>query len=188
MPRLVFHRGTSFVSKAIQFRDRLAHDDPWANHVSIELIPGVKLIEAQFKGVERARTLRDIVGDLGSAADAMRAEQVRVFQLPTAKSIAYEREAAEWLIAQVGTKYDFTGIAGFVLPLHGIRGRSNSWFCSELAKAYCDKRGVAVLGQLCHERKPGQLGVFVKPETVDPSDLMDSAVIWEVPLDRALET
>jgi uncharacterized protein YycO len=61
-----------------------------------------------------------------------------------------------FLLAQVGKKYDYAGVIGFLLRSHRLQ-RKNKWFCSELvAEAYA-QAGLPLLNMPSYMIYPGML-------------------------------
>lgn len=144
--KIAQYKGKSFISRAIKFVT-------WGeySHTAIILAPD-QIIEA-WQGSNSVRVIEHISDGHkpGTPVDIysvhMGAEQERVFR--------------EFVLAQVGKKYDFWGIAGFLRRKDLQRGES--WFCSELFAAGCEKAGVGLLNNV----RPSQ----VAPEWVTRSPI-----------------
>jgi len=75
--------------------------------------------------------------------------------------VEQERIFREFVINQVDKKYDYWGIFGFLRRKDLQRGES--WFCSELFAAGCEKAGVTLLKN-------------VRPSQVSPSMVTRSPI------------
>ena len=138
-----FYHGVSFFSRAIRFRT-------WSDisHVSITAPTG-----RTFEAVPRY----GVVDHFG--LDRYHTPGTRIsiyrFEVPHADAL----DGLIFLREQVGKKYDWGGITGFVFRKDWQN--AEKWFCSEYAQAFSIKVGLPFL-----ER--------VEPHKVDPADLRKS--------------
>lgn len=117
--KLLLYRGTGWISRIIKWQSR----GPYS-HVAI-MIDGGAIYEArEFKGVRRFT--KPIIGDID------------IFQVNNL-TMEQEREAEQFLLRQVGKKYDYTMVMRFITRRNETRKSSGKWFCSELAAAVCAK-------------------------------------------------
>jgi len=144
--KIAQYKGKSWVSKAIKFVTRGQY-----SHTAIMLADDC-IVEA-WEGSNSVRVITSLADGhkLGTPVDIysvrMGAEQERVFR--------------EFVIAQVDKKYDYWGIFGFLRRKDLQRGES--WFCSELFAAGCEKAGVTLLKN-------------VRPSQVSPSMVTRSPI------------
>lgn len=142
-PRLLFYAGGGPVAAGIRWftRGEFAHVAVWYPDVLV-VRPGDspsavrgEIVEArEGRGVIRSPATHDRIAGAALAC-----------ALPPVTWDA-ELEAHRWLEAQVGKRYDYKGVAGFVTrATQSERRASGRWFCSELAAALCAKRGVPLL-------------------------------------------
>lgn len=120
--QIIFTRRRTLASALI----RLATGSRWS-HVSVGVSPEL-VIDATLthRGV-RYRPRQQLLAEAS-------AHEVRDVPVPD------EAAALAWLQAQVGKRYDWTAIVGFV-----FRGRwadPDAWFCSELAEAAIEAGGL----------------------------------------------
>jgi uncharacterized protein YycO len=133
------YKGKSWISRAIKFVT-------WGQYSHTAIILGNGSIVEAWQGSNSVRVIKHISDGHkpGTPVDIysvrMGAEQERVFR--------------EFIASQIGKKYDFWGIAGFLRRKDLQRGES--WFCSELFAAGCEKAGVKLLNN-------------VRPSQVSPS-------------------
>lgn len=131
--------GTSLTSRLIRWRT-------WSDvsHTSAFLPGGEEVIEAWGGGVAR-RSWRE-GHTLGT--------KIAVYRVPC--TIDQRREFYDFMHAQIGKRYDYTGILGFI-----TRARSEckeKWFCSEVVFAAAEKAGVRLLCRIApHQVAPGTL-------------------------------
>lgn len=187
-----FHRSPGVGAAMIRARSR-----GWASHVGILVtVPGLDLLKVRIVEARRRHgDGREGVAASRSVSEAIAGgDEVRVFRLP-AVSMEQDHAALRWLDAQHGKGYDDPGLRGFIpIPLPFGLGASRQqqderrmaaeWWCSELAKAYADQRGVPLLGTSATRLDPGMPGVYVEPWRVDPDLLMCSPFLTEVALPR----
>lgn len=150
--RLALYKGSGLISKTICWHTRSDF-----SHVGIELADG-SIIEAWHKGGVRQRP---------SLLDGME-KTVRVDVLEFVAPITQtQEEAAEsFLKAQLGKKYDWRAIGGFLTRNTTAEDRRNSdrWICSELAFVACAKAD-----RLLQERKAAWM---INPDHVSMSPLL----------------
>jgi len=126
--KIAQYKGTSFVSRAIKFVT-------WGRYSHTAIILADDIIVEAWQGSNSVRIIKSLSNGHkpGTHIDIysvrMGAEQERVFR--------------QFVLDQVGKKYDFWGIAGFLRRKDLQRGES--WFCSELFAAGCEKAGVHLL-------------------------------------------
>ena len=146
MIKIAQYKGKSWVSKAIKFVTRGQY-----SHTAIMLADDC-IVEA-WEGSNSVRVIESLAEGHkpGTPVDIysvrMGSEQERVFR--------------EFVLAQVGKKYDYWGIFGFLRRKDLQRGES--WFCSELFAAGCEKAGVTLLKN-------------VRPSQVSPSMVTRSPI------------
>lgn len=125
------YKGKSFISRAIKFAT-------WGKYSHTAIILDDNYIVEAWQGSNSVRVIKSLSDghkpgtpvDIYSAR--MGSEQERIFRA--------------FVEAQVGKKYDFWGIAGFLRRKDLQRGES--WFCSELFAAGCEKAGITLFNNL----------------------------------------
>jgi hypothetical protein len=100
--------------------------------------------------------------------------KVDLFEFKNPLTPDEEIQLRAWLDLQVGKRYDWMGLLGFlpVFRLFGIRNNPNSWFCSEITSAGC----IQVNRQLSR-RKP----CFMSPDDCVMSEIVRWVATWTVP-------
>jgi len=115
------YRGKSFLSRVIQWRTW----SPYAHAAWIT--PAREVIEAWHVGGVRHNLTPDQDHTPGTPID--------IFAVDLTEG---EREGLmEFLLAQVGKRYDYRGVLKFISRRDGRRGSQERWFCSELIFAAC---------------------------------------------------
>ena len=145
--RIAQYKGKSFISSLIKFVT-------WGtySHTAI-MLSDTEIVEA-WEGSNSVRIIRglDDGHKIGTSVDIYSVE------------LTEEQEAIfrEFVAEQIGKKYDFWGIAGFLVR-RSIQTKG-SWFCSELFAAACIAAGAPLL----NDRKPYQISpqmVISSPRT-----------------------
>ena len=128
--KILFYKGTSFVDKSILFISRGGY-----SHCSIVLNNG-SLIEAKpFKRVHRCSS---IISELKSNTI------IDIFDVTTTSE--QDKIIEDFLISQIGKKYDYLSIIGFVLyTSESGRKAYKHWICSELVFVAFRKAGINLL-------------------------------------------
>lgn len=144
--RVAQYKGTSLVSRAIKFVT-------WGkySHTAI-MLDNDYIIEA-WQGSNCVR----VIGSLSEGHKP--GTPVDIYSVRMGSD--QERKFREFVEGQVGKKYDFWGIAGFLRRKDLQRGES--WFCSELFAAGCEHAGVTLLNN-------------VRPAQVSPSMVTRSPI------------
>lgn len=78
--------------------------------------------------------------------------------------------ATDFLESQVGKKYDYTGLYGY-LTMDRDWQKPDSWYCSELLSAALDNGGTPVVSKLVGGVSPRDLITY-------PADIVESSVPW----------
>jgi len=130
--RIALYHGTSFVDKAILFVCRGGY-----SHAAI-VLNNNSIIEAYpFKGVRKRKNISDQMDKC--IAD--------VFEVPTTPE--QDTIIKDFLVSQLGKKYDWPAIWGFVLhTTKEGRKQYSKWICSELVFAAFRKAGVPLLERI----------------------------------------
>ena len=125
--KVAFFKGTDFVSKTILFISRGGF-----THAEIVLDDGTSIGSKAFKGVHLTENALD------------NSEIVATFDV---KTTARQKDIIEsFLRDQIGKKYDYLSIIGFVVYASGDgRKQYGKWFCSELVFAAFKKAGIRLL-------------------------------------------
>ena len=132
------HRGTSLISRLIQWQTRSPY-----SHASLSLADNEIYESREGHGV---RCL--------SALPA--GERIDQFDFPHSDDAA--RCLRPWLISQLGKPYDWTMVLRFITREQYSREAKGHWFCSELVYAALRKIGIELLAR-CEpwEVSPGLL-------------------------------
>jgi len=139
---IALYKGVSPLSRMIRFRTWSAY-----SHASIH-IPGVGEFESWIPNGVRCTP------DLG--AGHISGTPVDVFHLKWC-SPTQEGKMLHFLQAQVGKKYDYRGVLGF-LSRRDRAQNQDKWFCSELVFAACQAAGIDLLARIpAHRVSPDLL-------------------------------
>jgi len=126
--RIAQYKGKSLTSKVIKFKTRGVY-----SHTAI-MLDDNKIVEA-WQGSNKVRIIK-------SLSDGHKpGTEVDIYYLNATQS--QQVLFVEFVMKQLGKKYDYKGILGFVLN-RNIHGQ-DSWFCSELFMAACDYAGIVIL-------------------------------------------
>ena len=128
MIRIAQYKGKSLTSKIIKFKTRGVY-----SHTAI-MLDDNKIVEA-WQGSNEVRIIE-------SLSDGHKpGTEVDIYYLDATQS--QQVLFVEFVMEQLGKKYDYLGILGFVFNrnFHG----QDSWFCSELFMAACVYAGIVVL-------------------------------------------
>jgi uncharacterized protein YycO len=128
--QILLHHGTGIINSLIRWQTRshyahasvLLHDD---DNVIVQSLPGkgvhvTRLSPHDWRGVDR-------------------------FHVVTSK--AFEAVASQFLLSQVGRKYDYSGVIRFLTREKSVNNQR--WFCSELVYAAFSAAGLPLLN--CRE-------------------------------------
>lgn len=128
--KIVFYRGTGIINRAIRFFSRGGY-----SHVAIILKDG-SIIEAYpFKGVRRRSGIKD---------EIKKDTTIETYMVPASHEECISIE--QFLISQLGKKYDYLSVFGFILyATKESRKASQKWFCSELVFAAFQKANINLL-------------------------------------------
>lgn len=135
--QIIFTRRRSLGSALI----RLATGSRWS-HVSVGISPELVIDATLRHGGVRHRSRAELLAESS-------AHEVRDVPLPD------EAAALAWLRAQVGKRYDWTAIVGFVMRRRWAD--PDAWFCSELAEAACVAGGLVRFRADAWRLTPGHL-------------------------------
>ena len=125
---IALYRGKSALSRAIEWFTRGAY-----SHAAWVCRDGT-VIEARGSGVRRVASISD---------QHLDGTPVEIYQVP-----GCDVDAAEaWLATQIGKKYDYKGLFGFVTRADQDDGQA-AWFCSELVFTAAQKGGVELLARV----------------------------------------
>lgn len=127
-PRLAFHQGNGFISRAIRFQTRGTY-----SHVSIVLPSGVVIEAREFKGVQSLSKLTPAAGD----------NFVDVFDIN--RDLPNVQNGIEWLWRQVGKKYDYASVLRFLSRRQADKENAGNWFCSDIGFAFVQQCGLDLL-------------------------------------------
>ena len=131
MLQIALHRGTGLISRLIQWQQR----GEWS-HASVILRSGAVIESREFIGV---RQLPKLV--------AAKGELIHVFNVECTDEQADKIEA--FLKAQIGKKYDYPMVFGFVSRSDTEGTASDGkWFCSEVAFAGFQAGGINLLARI----------------------------------------
>ena len=122
------YKGRSLTSRIIKFVTRGEY-----SHTAI-ILDNDRIVEA-WQGSNSVRVIKSL-SDGHKPGTPVDIYSVRM-------GSEQEREFREFIEAQIGKKYDFWGIWGFLRRKDLQRGES--WFCSELFAAGCGAAGVRLL-------------------------------------------
>lgn len=131
MVKIAQYKGNSLTSRAIKFVTRGRY-----SHTGI-ILDNDRIIEA-WQGSNSVRVIKSLSEGHKPGTPVhiysvrMGSEQERIFRA--------------FIESQIGKKYDFWGILGFLRRKDLQRGES--WFCSELFAAGCEKAGITLLNNL----------------------------------------
>lgn len=169
---LLFYRGTSAISRAIQKQTRSVY-----SHVALKR--GSQVLEAwhqpMFKPRWDPRPKGEVrISDGPGAAWAVHTDETRidVFRVPGCEDAVefgcigtdMSERAWAWAVTQVGKRYDFRMVSRFLSRLGETSGSKEKWFCSELAAMAFVVGGYPLL-----ERQ--------EPYATAPGDLVTSPLI-----------
>jgi hypothetical protein len=154
---LLFYRGTSLVSRVIK-------GFTWSKYSHVSIVPSdgfhlelnkakymaeCRLFEAWHKGEPSGVVRRRGIHDAHK-----KGTRIDVFGVEATVKIA---AVLAFLESQVGKRYDFRGVLGFVSRRDGAQAQ-DKWFCSELAFAAVQAGGVDLLRDIePHRVSPGLL-------------------------------
>ena len=137
--KILAYKGLSFISKAIRWQTRSPY-----SHIAVELDDGSVVEAWHVGGVAHNRSFRAV---------HTKGTEVDVF------AIARKHDAivmSDFLLNQVGKKYDFGSIARFMS--RRAEPHDEKWFCSELAMACVYVGGVDLLKRIPDSHvSPGQM-------------------------------
>ncbi len=129
--RIAQYKGSSIISRVIKFIS-------WGAYSHTGIILGDGLIVEAWQGSNSVRVIKSL-SDGHKPGTPVDIYSVRM-------GVEQERLFTEYVEAQIGKKYDYWGIWGFLRRKDLQRGES--WFCSELFAAGCEKAGVSLLNNL----------------------------------------
>lgn len=131
MLHIALHRGSGIVSRLIRWQQR----GEWS-HASVILRSGAVIESREFIGVRQLPKLTAAKGEL-----------IQVFSVECTDEQADKIE--EFLKAQIGKKYDYPMVLGFMSRSSREGQQSGGkWFCSELAFAAFLRNGIALLARI----------------------------------------
>lgn len=139
--RLLFFRGTSWVSEAIKGFHRGDY-----SHVGL-LTPQGSIIESWYKGGVQENLLAHAPHTPGTVVDVYRVREELVY-------IDHGRLLG-WLRGEVGKGYDWKGVVRFLF--RSSRDDKKRWFCSELIAAAFVDQGRPLLFTEAHLVSPSVL-------------------------------
>lgn len=130
--RIALYRGNDFIDKAILFFSR----GGWT-HAAIVLDDGRTIEAYPFKGVRLRQSI----------AEQMSNKTVDIFEVATTPE--QDEIIKDFLTKQIGKRYDYLAIIGFVLYTTK-KGRKQyaRWICSELVFAAFQKVGINLLERI----------------------------------------
>jgi hypothetical protein len=138
MIKIRFVQGNDLISKAILIGER---DGDQPTHVEVVLPDGSLLgahavggVQIRPAGYDKDTTTHELIVLISFKMDMTAAQE------PAYDSAAiYEKKFYDFLHAQIGKPYDFTGVAGLAV---GRNWREDdSWFCSELVARALEEAG-----------------------------------------------
>ena len=129
------YKGKSLTSRIIRFIT-------WSEYSHTAIILAEDTIVEAWEGCNQVR----IVSSLSEGHTAGTTVDIYDIRMGTKQ----EEKFREFIAEQVGKKYDYWGILGFLRRRDLERGES--WFCSELFAAACQEAGVVLL----HNCRPAQ--------------------------------
>jgi len=149
--KIAQYKGKSFFSRIIRFMT-------WGeySHTAI-MFSEVEIIEA-WQGSNAVRVIKSLAEGhkSGTPVDIYRVEMTD----------AQEHLFRQFITRQVGKKYDFKGIFGFLVRKNAHK--KERWFCSELFAAGCEASGVELLNNvLPHQVSPSMVTRSTKTTLIE---------------------